>query len=340
MASSQTSSTQASCPIVPRSWADVARRAASAFEDCDVDAQEEEQVPLRPWRQWSGSVDSDSSFKPGFRPWREVAERMTSAFEQSSSEDESDAEESVESGVGSRGSRRVFCYGEVLTMMGHYGWLMASETIDDPAALKNDGHIYVHSRDIARGASLVPGDRVSFYLYADEQGLGAEDCRLQEREESAQAAGSEVSGFRGWNPHAADFVPSVLQMPCPPMPATMVASGFNVMAVNLDDWSDDSDSDASESSEASSGIDAGMPSSRGSSASTGVSSDSESSGHRRRRKQGVMMVSPPVSPPPGLGLAKHLVAPPPGLSLQVGSVPLPPGLGFEDELIPVPPGLA
>jgi len=258
-------------------------------------------------------------------------------------------------GVGARGSRRVFCFGEVLVMMGHYGWLMTSERIDDPAALKNEGHIYVHQRDIAKGVTLTAGDRVCFYVYVDEQGLGAEDCRLQGWERPPVSSTSTAAeSEQGLNPNAAEWVPSMLSIPSPQMPSySFAAPALDSMAVNLDYWTDDSDSDSSDGSEISdSGVDGDSEgvrrvqrrtkaSSRGSTLSTGLSSDSESSGRRRRRKQPVMTVNFPTAPPPGLDLAKQTVAPPPGLSLQFGSIPLPPGLGFNDEaMIPFPPGLA
>merc|ERR1719229_523356 len=77
---------------------------------------------------------------------------------------------------GPRGTRQRRCRGEVLVMLGHYGWIAAAEDIDHPDADKNGGRIYVHKRD-ANGP-LLAGDVVDFYLYADGQGLGAEACRV------------------------------------------------------------------------------------------------------------------------------------------------------------------
>jgi len=346
------SSTKASTGV--RSWADVARG------NVVVESSVSDRSCGKPF-----SLDSTSSSEVGARPWKELTERMASAFAQET-DDETDtfAEDVPEQsfsnhfmepwGVGARGNRGVLCFGEVLVMMGHYGWLMASERIDHPAALKNEGHIYVHKRDIANGVTLTAGDRVCFYLYVDEQGLGAKNCRWQGWERPPVSSTSTAAEpEQGLNPNAADFVPSMLSIPYPQMPSySFAAPALDLMAVNLDYWTDDSDSDSSDSSEASdSGIDGDSEgvrrvqrrtktSSRGT-LSTGLSSDSESSGRRRRRKQPVMMVNVPTAPPPGLDLAKQTVGPPPGLSLQAGSIPLPPGLGFDDEaMIPFPPGLA
>mmetsp|Transcript_106586 Transcript_106586/g.267169 ORF Transcript_106586/g.267169 Transcript_106586/m.267169 type:complete len:501 (-) Transcript_106586:114-1616(-) len=80
---------------------------------------------------------------------------------------------------GARGSRSCLCSGEVLVMLGHYGWLASLTEIDHPEAGKNGGRIYFHRRDVVGGVDLVEGDRVAFYLYVDSRGLGAEECRLE-----------------------------------------------------------------------------------------------------------------------------------------------------------------
>jgi hypothetical protein len=131
-----------------------------------------------------------------------------------------------------RGRRQCLCHGEILVMLGHYGWIMAFDEIDDPDASKNGGRIYVHKSDVVGGAKLKQGDVVSFYLYVDQQGLGAECCQLERRGRFAInftsqphadellpcAAGSvpvdenELSGDEnvvpGWNILACEFVPS------------------------------------------------------------------------------------------------------------------------------------
>lgn len=78
----------------------------------------------------------------------------------------------------SRGSRQALCSGEFLVMLGHYGWIMSMQAIDHPDTDRHGGRIYVNGGDVRDGAVLTPGCRVLFYLYADENGLGAEDCHL------------------------------------------------------------------------------------------------------------------------------------------------------------------
>jgi len=119
-----------------------------------------------------------------------------------------------------RGERRCLCQGEILVMLGHYGWIMGFGEIDHPDVGKTAGRIYVHKRDVAKGVSLVQGDVVSFYLYVDDQGLGAEGCSL------VQGLGADAGEFEPplcskWNTCAHEFVPTA---------DTTVPSTFNVEA--------------------------------------------------------------------------------------------------------------
>lgn len=67
-------------------------------------------------------------------------------------------------------------------MLGHYGWLIPRQEICHPEAARHQGRVYVKARDVLlpRDARpLTEGDRVEFYLYAEDgHGLGAEECRL------------------------------------------------------------------------------------------------------------------------------------------------------------------
>lgn len=83
---------------------------------------------------------------------------------------------------GSRGGFQCHCRGRVSSMLSHYGWITAFGIIDHPLAAKHCGRIYVHKKDIVCGHSLTDGDEVSFYLYVDNVGLGAEACRVENTE--------------------------------------------------------------------------------------------------------------------------------------------------------------
>lgn len=78
------------------------------------------------------------------------------------------------SSPGPRGSRACLVRGRVLTVLAYYGWIGPLQEIDHPSADKHEGRIYFRLKDVGAGVRLAPGLAVSFYLYADDQGLGAE----------------------------------------------------------------------------------------------------------------------------------------------------------------------
>lgn len=106
-----------------------------------------------------------------------------------------------------RGTYLCRCLGEVLVMLGHYGWIKPSQEIDHPDSGKNGGRIYVHKRDIKSDVKLAQGDVVSFYLYSDDQGLGAEYCEMKER-----LAPEFMPGTSSWNLSATEFVPHAITL--------------------------------------------------------------------------------------------------------------------------------
>eukprot|EP00746_Dinoflagellata_sp_MGD_P011078 gnl/MRDRNA2_/MRDRNA2_123122_c0_seq1.p1 gnl/MRDRNA2_/MRDRNA2_123122_c0~~gnl/MRDRNA2_/MRDRNA2_123122_c0_seq1.p1 ORF type:complete len:364 (-),score=80.58 gnl/MRDRNA2_/MRDRNA2_123122_c0_seq1:2-1093(-) len=75
--------------------------------------------------------------------------------------------------------------GKLEEWTGNYGWIKASENITHPEAKLNKGRIYVYKTDLNLewGQKLQEGDDVSFMVYADGRGLGAEDCQLRKKPE-------------------------------------------------------------------------------------------------------------------------------------------------------------
>jgi len=153
-----------------------------------------------------------------------------------------------------RGSLMRFCRGEVLTMLSHYGWLMLYGDVDHPSTEKHGGDVYIHKDDVVDGESLLPGDVVTFYLYVDEQGLGAEGCHLEQRSPSqlrTDAAEfvpmsakliSESDG-RGMRASAEEFVPAKAA----PVIIDEVSDVFLRMSQVFDDDSDEEEQGAFES---------------------------------------------------------------------------------------------
>merc|ERR1719424_2149139 len=85
-------------------------------------------------------------------------------------------------------------------MLNQYGWLMLDGEVDHPSVQKHGGDVYIHKADIVEGETLCPGDIVTFYLYADDKGLGAEECRVEQRAASCL------------NANAAEFKPVGAQL--------------------------------------------------------------------------------------------------------------------------------
>jgi hypothetical protein len=77
------------------------------------------------------------------------------------------------------------------------GWILPYRQISHPDTWKNHGCIYLGPADFTCPASqLRPGAEVVFYLYADEYGLGAEDCDVMAKSgnKSGAASHSEHGG--------------------------------------------------------------------------------------------------------------------------------------------------
>jgi len=164
---------------------------------------------------------------------------------------------------GARVSLQCWCQGQLLIMLGHYGWILPLDDINHSASKQTDGKVYVHKRDIVGGAQLAEGDMVGFYLYADDQGLGAEEvcCLETDMQNPFNAEAAEFvpppPGLSSWSLDANEFVPAqTVIMETPAVKTVPFGSNANmsnlgrlqsVFAINLaylsDDSSDDEDSD-------------------------------------------------------------------------------------------------
>eukprot|EP00406_Dinophysis_acuminata_P047786 CAMPEP_0179304202 /NCGR_PEP_ID=MMETSP0797-20121207/48974_1 /TAXON_ID=47934 /ORGANISM="Dinophysis acuminata, Strain DAEP01" /LENGTH=479 /DNA_ID=CAMNT_0021013787 /DNA_START=73 /DNA_END=1509 /DNA_ORIENTATION=- len=75
--------------------------------------------------------------------------------------------------------------GSVTSWNGFFGWIAPSGEVGDdlkPLLEQHQDKIYVNWRDVEGGAALKAGSDVDFLLYADDNGLGASDCRLYVKE--------------------------------------------------------------------------------------------------------------------------------------------------------------
>lgn len=134
---------------------------------------------------------------------------------------------------GARGEKSCYCQGEVLVMLGHYGWIKTFDDVDHADIELTAGRIYVHKRDVEGDATLKQGDIVSFYLYADQQGLGAECCQVDRRvpqslcPDADEFVPTAVDQAAEWNTSASEFVPSK------PLDWNIPSKGFSAEATEF-----------------------------------------------------------------------------------------------------------
>jgi len=79
---------------------------------------------------------------------------------------------------GSGGKKRISnsqIMGQVKVWKGSFGWIVPTEAVNHPLFR---GQIYVKASDMVSQQQPVPGMAVSFYVYTDNQGLGAEQCTV------------------------------------------------------------------------------------------------------------------------------------------------------------------
>jgi len=227
-----------------------------------------------------------------------------------------------------RGSLLARCQGQLLVMLGHYGWIMSSQNVEHKDNQKHGGRIYVQRRDFRVGSEPKPGDEVVFSLYADSEGLGAEDVYVvgEAVAEEEQQVGGDLVGCDicdaaddlsesedEWQPHSCDWAmnahaPSFLPLCAPHYPNTYTPAApcnkLDSFAFNMSFFDDDSDSDDEFHCSASKNSFSNASTSMGESDSDGDFPND-------------WFYPPPgLEAPEGLDVSR-LIQPPPGLELPV-----------------------
>lgn len=209
---------------------------------------------------------------------------------------------------GEKGQKLTKCRGQMLAVLGSYGWILPHDTIGHPDAERHAGRIWVHKNDFRKGSKPQESDEVEFFLYVDANGLGAEDCHVRMAGPHGKTKGS--SSCRSYqveqapvflmsphahefkpgqmNANAADFVPQQHLEPLWPCATQSVM--FNGDAFE----DDDKDSDQEDLS-----------------TNAGESADSEG---ESCMGVGHFVGLPTIDPPPGLELNWCSIQPPPGLA--------------------------
>lgn len=221
-----------------------------------------------------------------------------------------------------KGALATRCQGRLLVMLGHYGWIVPQQPIHHPAADKHNCRIYIKRSDFRHRSAPQAGDEVMFFLYVDEDGLGAEDCYVVGEAEGGNIVQSEAPS-QGWvnmekepckfgigathgdsmNPDAQEFIPTSAWC------QNQVCSQAVLTALYLADDSDDDDDDWPSASK-----------SLHDDNSTRADSDSDVDADALFRFPPGLEVPPGLDPPPGLDMPFELIK----CSLQ--QPPCPPGL--------------
>lgn len=67
--------------------------------------------------------------------------------------------------------------GEVVEWKENFGWVKPAGEVDHPSAKQREGKLYVSKKDVTSG-NMAVGCKVSFMVYKDPQGLGAEEVQV------------------------------------------------------------------------------------------------------------------------------------------------------------------
>lgn len=212
---------------------------------------------------------------------------------------------------GEKGQKSAKCRGQMLAVLGSYGWILPHDNIAHPDFERHAGRVWVHKTDFRKGSKPQESDEVEFFLYADKNGLGAEDCHVRMAGPHGKTRGSALCKSKHveqapvflmsphahefkpgqMNAHAADFVP---QGALDQLWSCATQSVFNGDAFEDDDG-DEKDSDQEDLSTA-----------------AGESGDSEGETTMGMSRFVGLPIS--IDPPPGLELNWCSIQPPPGLA--------------------------
>lgn len=210
---------------------------------------------------------------------------------------------------GEKGQKTAKCRGQMLAVLGSYGWILPHDTICHPDSEKHAGRIWVHRNDFRKGSKPRESDEVEFFLYADENGLGAEDCRVRvagprskgRNGSSRKCNTSEQASVFLMSPHAHEFTPGQMNahavdfVPQHHFEQMWPCATQSVM-FNGDAFEDDDDKSSDQEDH---------------STSAGESADSEG---ETSTGTGHFTGLQSIDPPPGLEFNWCSVQPPPGLA--------------------------
>jgi len=80
--------------------------------------------------------------------------------------------------------------GKVKSWRGGFGFLTPSSPVDHPLFT---GSLFLHGNDVSDPSKLKEGVAVTFYLYSDPQGLGAEECEITDEVDEPTPSGAPAA---------------------------------------------------------------------------------------------------------------------------------------------------
>eukprot|EP00930_Biecheleria_cincta_P082537 TRINITY_DN72254_c0_g1_i1.p1 TRINITY_DN72254_c0_g1~~TRINITY_DN72254_c0_g1_i1.p1 ORF type:complete len:495 (-),score=102.59 TRINITY_DN72254_c0_g1_i1:75-1559(-) len=83
-------------------------------------------------------------------------------------------------------------HGTILDWHDKFGWIQAAQPIDHPDAARTEGKIFLAAQDVQEGPPVI-GAAVTFFMYLDENGLGAMNVRQSTKEAVQAVDGMPVS---------------------------------------------------------------------------------------------------------------------------------------------------
>lgn len=148
---------------------------ASGGDDEDLPAGWEKHYDTKQeeWYYWNKATKTAS--------WEKPTQRATHAGKaQTARAVEHDVRPAADGPV--LGQQRI--RGRVSQWQGFFGWITPQGCLSDdlqPLLEQHQDRIYVNWRDVQKGVNMEVGTAVDFLVYADDNGLGAQDVRLQSK---------------------------------------------------------------------------------------------------------------------------------------------------------------
>lgn len=87
-------------------------------------------------------------------------------------------------------------FGQLLEWKGRYGWIQPAHPIPHPKARQHGGKVYISVKDLV--GRLLPGASCEFFVYEDDDGLGAENCMASDQPR-AQGKSQGGKGRAPWS---------------------------------------------------------------------------------------------------------------------------------------------